>query len=279
ARPNPDEQAEGQAGPNPGDAAASQPLPSHVVHAGPILEHMDFEVVDVLTQPHPEQMDEGFTVTAYPKVQENLKLTVEKQPSEADNEKTTAKTEAESMVSITIQLDTSVIPPMTTLVVDLTSRPESPNVYRPLQAMTTEITTTLTTTIYPPPSQPQQSTTDSVLMKRIAHKKKKKRRDLPKTPPGSPPHQPPPRLPPAGPSGASGSLGASGSSQVLPPPPPLPPSTNQEGQSQGSAAPSSSKTAASAEYQAWTTIDTRLRTPVSLTPADLQTDDDMDPDA
>nr|GEW87708.1 putative Gag-Pol polyprotein [Tanacetum cinerariifolium] len=156
-----------EVGPNPGDAAASQPLPSHVVHARPNLEHMDFKVADVLTQPHPEQMDEGFTVTAYPKVHENLKLTVEKQPSEADNEKTTAKTKAESMVSITIQLDTSVIPPMTTPVVDLTSRPESPNVYRPLQAMTTEITTTLTTTIYPPPSQPQQSTTDSVLMKCI----------------------------------------------------------------------------------------------------------------
>nr|GEX24203.1 uncharacterized mitochondrial protein AtMg00810-like [Tanacetum cinerariifolium] len=79
ARPNPDEQAEGQAGPNPGDAAASRPLPSLVVHAGPNLEHMDFEVADVSTQPHPEQMDEGFTATTYPKVQENLKLTVEEQ--------------------------------------------------------------------------------------------------------------------------------------------------------------------------------------------------------
>nr|GEU47014.1 retrovirus-related Pol polyprotein from transposon TNT 1-94 [Tanacetum cinerariifolium] len=77
ARPNLDEQAEGQAGPNPGDAAASQPLPSHVVHAGPNLEHIDFEVADVSTQPHPEQMDEGLTATAYPKVQENLKLIVE----------------------------------------------------------------------------------------------------------------------------------------------------------------------------------------------------------
>nr|GFB88941.1 hypothetical protein [Tanacetum cinerariifolium] len=43
--------------------------------------------------------------------------------------------------------------------------------------------------------------------------------------------------------------------------------------------PSSSKTAASAEYQAWTTIDTRLRPSVSLTPADLQMDEDMAPDA
>nr|GEW73235.1 monodehydroascorbate reductase [Tanacetum cinerariifolium] len=165
AGPNPGEQYEGQARPNPGDAAASQPLPSLVVHAGPNLEHMDLEVTDVSTQPHLEQMDERFTTTAYPKVQENLKLTVEEQvileepasstrklsslqhlakdlsfgdlffnekPSKADNEKTTSETEAESMVSVTIQQDTSAIPPMTTPIVDLTSRPDSPNVHRPL---------------------------------------------------------------------------------------------------------------------------------------------------
>nr|GFC98613.1 hypothetical protein [Tanacetum cinerariifolium] len=35
-------------------------------------------------------------------------------PSEAENQKTIAETEAESMVSVTIQQDTSAIPPMTT---------------------------------------------------------------------------------------------------------------------------------------------------------------------
>nr|GEU80492.1 retrovirus-related Pol polyprotein from transposon TNT 1-94 [Tanacetum cinerariifolium] len=133
AGPNPGAQDEGQAKPNPGDAAASQPLPSPIVHAGPNLKHMDLEVTDVSTQPHPEQMDEGFTATAYPKVQENLKLMVEEQvileepasstgtlsslqhlarnlsfgdlffndkPSEANNEKTTTETEAESMVYV-----------------------------------------------------------------------------------------------------------------------------------------------------------------------------------
>nr|GFA48241.1 hypothetical protein [Tanacetum cinerariifolium] len=144
---------------------------------------MDLEATDVSTQPHLELMDEGFTASAYPKVQENLKLTVEKQvileepasstgtlsslqhlakdlsfgdlffndkPSKVDNEKTTTETEAESMVSVTIQQDT----------------PDSPNVHRPLQATVTETTTTTTTTHRPPP-QPQQSTTDSMLMKRI----------------------------------------------------------------------------------------------------------------
>nr|GEW84361.1 hypothetical protein [Tanacetum cinerariifolium] len=105
-------------------------------------------------------------------------------------------------------------------------------------------------------------------------KKKKKSRESPKTPPGSLPYQPPPPLPPAGPSKASGAPEASGFSQVPPPPPP-PSSTNQESQSKVSAAPSSSKTAASAEYQAWMTTDIRLRPSISLTPADLQMDEDM----
>nr|GEV17789.1 hypothetical protein [Tanacetum cinerariifolium] len=330
AGPNPDEQDEGQTRPNPGDAAVSQPLPSPIVHAGPNFERVDLEVTDVSTQPHPEPMDEGFTATAYPKVHENLKLTVEEQvileepasstgtlsslqhltkdlsfsdlffnekPSEADNEKTIAETKAELMMSVTIQQDTSVIPPMTIPIIDLTSRSDYPNVHLPLQATATE---TKTTTIHPPPSQPQQSTTDSMLIKRIdelehiminliqdkkhleersakARKKKKKRRDLTKMPPDSPHHQPHPPSPPASPFGASGSPEASGSSQV--PPPPLPPSTNQEGQSRGCTAPSSSKTAASAEYKAWTTTDTRLGLSVSPTPEDLQMDDDMAPDA
>nr|GEW07742.1 hypothetical protein [Tanacetum cinerariifolium] len=158
AGPNPGEQDEGQAGPNLSDTAASQPQSSLVVHVGPNLEHMDLEATDVSTQPHPEQMNEGFTATAYLKVQENLKLTVEERvileepassigtlsslqqlakdlsfgdlffndkPSEADIEKRTAKTEAESMVSVTIQQDTSSIPLMKTPITDLTSRPDS----------------------------------------------------------------------------------------------------------------------------------------------------------
>nr|GEV89225.1 E-beta-farnesene synthase [Tanacetum cinerariifolium] len=311
AGPNPDDQDEGQAEPNPGDAAASQPLPSPVVHVRPNLEHMDLEVTNVSTQPHLEQMDEGFTATAYPKK--------------------TAETEAESMVSVTIQQDTSSIPPMITPIIDLTSRPESPNVHQPLQATATETTTTR---IHPSPSRLQQSTTDSIHgerlytlenldipqqvskvvdevvidavnwaiqgplrncfrdlpeadMKEILHQRMwetnsyKTHEDhmmLYEALEKSPPHQPPPPQPPAGPSGASGSPKASGSSQVLPPPPP-PLSTNQKGQSHGSIALSSSKTAASTEYKAWTMTDTRLRLSVSSTPEDLQIDDDMAPDA
>nr|GEV36885.1 monodehydroascorbate reductase [Tanacetum cinerariifolium] len=367
---NPDEQPKGQARPDPGNAKTSQPMPSHVVHAGSDREHMDLDVADVSPQPPHEQMDEGFTAMAYPKVQENLKLTVEEQvllkepasssgtlsslqplskdlsfsdlffndkPSKADIDKATVETEVESMVTVTIQQGMSLIPPMTSLIIDLTSRPESPKVHQQLKATATETTTTTTTTLLPPPYQQQQSTTEAMMMKCIAplqnrfrdlpeaeikeilhqsmwetgsykshkdhmqlyealeksmnrdhseelakdlaeaSKKKKKSHESPKMPPWSLPHQPPPPPPPTGPSGASGSFGASGSSQVPPPPLP-PPSTNQEGLSRGSAAPSSSKTVASAEYQAWTTTDIRLRPSISLTPADLQIDEDMAPD-
>ncbi|GJW09569.1 hypothetical protein Tco_1575396 [Tanacetum coccineum] len=120
-------QDEGQAGPDPDviNTAESLPLPTPCVLAGPNLEHSDVEITYPSSQPQPEHMDEGFTATAYPDVQENLKLTVDEQvipeepvsstgtlsslqhlakdfsfgdqclndkPSEADNEKTTADT-------------------------------------------------------------------------------------------------------------------------------------------------------------------------------------------
>ncbi|GKA00976.1 hypothetical protein Tco_0673641 [Tanacetum coccineum] len=149
----------------------------------------DFEATDASTQQNPEQMDEGFIATAYPKVQENLKLTVEEQvileepasstgtlsslqhlakdfsigdqffndkPSDAKNEKTTAETKAESMVSFTIHQDTSTIPPMTSPVIDLITRPDSPNEHRPLPAIATATATaTTTTTIITLPLPPQ----------------------------------------------------------------------------------------------------------------------------
>nr|GEW99367.1 integrase, catalytic region, zinc finger, CCHC-type, peptidase aspartic, catalytic [Tanacetum cinerariifolium] len=70
---------------------------------------------------------------------------------------------------------------------------------------------------------------------------------------------------------------ASRTAQVPPSAPP-PSSTNQESPSKGSSTPSPSKTAALAEYQAWMTTDIRLRPSISLTPADLEMDEDMAPD-
>ncbi|GKB13266.1 hypothetical protein Tco_0847189 [Tanacetum coccineum] len=92
-------------------------------------------------------------------------------PLEADNEKTTADTEAESMVFVTIYQDIYAIPPMTSPVIDLVSRPDSPNVHRPLPttATATATTTTITTLLLPP--QPQQGSSDPTLLKYIGELK------------------------------------------------------------------------------------------------------------
>nr|GEU64434.1 ribonuclease H-like domain-containing protein [Tanacetum cinerariifolium] len=422
---------EEQAGPDPGNAGNEERSTlSHVVHAGSDRERMDLDGFEIspqpFTSPQPstEQLDEGFLATAYPKIQESLKLAVEEQvlleepasssgtlsslphlsrdinfgdqffsdkPCDANKN---AETEVKSMVNVLIQQATSSISisPMTSPIIDLSSRPVSPKVHQQFKATTTDTTTTTTTTV-PPPHAQQQSTAEALMMKRIgelkhimadlirvnknmeerldkheaglytleqlnipqqvsitisevvtdavdlamqvplrnrfrdlpkadmkeilhqcmwetesykthedhsllfealeksmnrdhseelaqdlaeARKNKKKRRESPKMPHGSPPHQPPPLPPPSGPSGAPGS---SGSSQVTPTPPsPPPPSTNQGSPSKGSAAPSPSKTAASTEYQAWTTPDVTLRPFVSLTPTDLDMDEDMGPD-
>nr|GEW10695.1 hypothetical protein [Tanacetum cinerariifolium] len=77
--------------------------------------------------------------------------------------------EVQLMVSVPIHQDTSSVPPMTTLVIDLMTSQSGPSL--PTSATTTSAATTsavmTTTTIPPPPPQPQQSTTNPTLMKRI----------------------------------------------------------------------------------------------------------------
>nr|GEV03816.1 histone deacetylase 14 [Tanacetum cinerariifolium] len=170
---NPDEQAEGQAGPNPGYAEASQPLPSPIVHAGSDLEHMDLDVQENLKLTVKEQVileepaSSSGTFSSLQHLTKDLSfgdLFFSDKPSKADNDKAIIETEAESMVSVTIQQDTSLIPPMIKPIIDLTSRPESLKVHQLLKATATETTTT---TIHLPPFQQQQTTTDSMLMKHI----------------------------------------------------------------------------------------------------------------
>nr|GFC83976.1 hypothetical protein [Tanacetum cinerariifolium] len=154
---NPDETSKGQAGPDPGNAEARvQSISSPVVHARSDREHMDTDVANVSLQPSTEQLYEGFTATIYPNVQENLKLVVEEpvlleepasssgtlsslqhlsrdftfgdqflcdKPSDADK---SAETKVESMVNVPIQQAMSSISLMTSPIIDLTSRPESP---------------------------------------------------------------------------------------------------------------------------------------------------------
>ncbi|GJX85019.1 hypothetical protein Tco_0335793 [Tanacetum coccineum] len=150
---DPGKQVEGQAGSDPGVAADSRIQPSHVVHAGPNLKHMNLEVSDTSPQPNLEQMDEEFTTTAYPNVQENLKIPTEgevrleepassagtlssmqnldkelsftnqflaEKSQEDEPEKTNTEVEVQSMVTVPIHQDTSSVPLMTSLIIDLT---------------------------------------------------------------------------------------------------------------------------------------------------------------
>nr|GEZ31350.1 hypothetical protein [Tanacetum cinerariifolium] len=126
---NPDENSEGQAGPDPGNAEADiKSILSHVSHAGSDRKHMDLDVAAVLLE---EPASSSGTLSSLQHLSKDIifgDLFFSDKPSEADNDKATTKTEVESMVSITIQQDMSSTPPMTSPIIDLTSRPESPKV-------------------------------------------------------------------------------------------------------------------------------------------------------
>nr|GEU44767.1 hypothetical protein [Tanacetum cinerariifolium] len=166
---------------NPGDAAESHPQSSHVVHAGPNLKHMDLEAIDASTHQNPKQMCEEFTTTAYPNVQENLKLPSEdqvileepasstgtfsslknlekelsftdqffvKKQQEEEPRKSNAEAEVQSMVLVFIHQDTSSVPLITTSVIDLTMS-QSGSLLPTSIATTSAVTKTIT--IPPPP--------------------------------------------------------------------------------------------------------------------------------
>ncbi|GKD20155.1 hypothetical protein Tco_1221858, partial [Tanacetum coccineum] len=155
AGPNPGVQDEGQAGPNPGDAIVSQPQASHVVHAGPNLEHMDLETTNASTQQKPEQMDEDSTGTlsSLQNLDKDLSFTdqffVEKTQEEEPG-KTNVEAEVQSIVSVRIHQDTFSVPPINIPVIDLMkSQSDSP-----LPTSTATTSTITTTTTLPPPPQP-----------------------------------------------------------------------------------------------------------------------------
>nr|GEY73585.1 hypothetical protein [Tanacetum cinerariifolium] len=161
---NPEEMSEGQAGPDPGNAGdEKQSIPSPVVHAGSDREHID---LDVLLE---DPASSSGTLSSMQHLSKDISfgdLFFSDKPSEAKNDKTTAETKVESMVSVTIQQDMSSIPPMTSPIIDLSLRPESPKVDQQFKETTTETTTTKTTTLPPPPTQPQ-SNTEAMMIKRI----------------------------------------------------------------------------------------------------------------
>ncbi|GKB97635.1 hypothetical protein Tco_0983772, partial [Tanacetum coccineum] len=309
AGPNPGIQDEGQAGPNPGNDTVSQTLSTPSVHARPNLEHTDENLkltVDDPVIPEEPASSTG-TLSSLQHLAKDFSFGDQffnDKPSEANNEKTTADTEAESMVSVTIHQDTSVIPPMTspviifkvvdeivTDVVDWAMHAPLRERFRDLpEADMKEIihnrmwesksyqTHKDHMTLYEALEKSMARDNRDQLLSNLAEarKKKKKRQGSPKTPSGSPPHPPPPPPPPAGPSGTLGASGASGLSQSPPPPPP--PSNTQGGQSTSTAAPNFSKTTTSAEYTAWTMTNTTIKPSISPIPEELHMGDDSTAD-
>ncbi|GJV47340.1 hypothetical protein Tco_1437552 [Tanacetum coccineum] len=125
AGPNPGEQDEGQAGPNPGDAAESQPQSNH---AGPNLEHMDFE--ENLKLPTEDQVileepaSSVGTLSSLQNLDKELSFTNQflmEKSQEDEPDKSNTEAEVQSMVMVPNHQDTSSVPLMTTLVIDLTN--------------------------------------------------------------------------------------------------------------------------------------------------------------
>nr|GEZ10017.1 hypothetical protein [Tanacetum cinerariifolium] len=320
ARSNPGEISEGQAGPDPGNAGAD-------VHNIP---------------------NKGFTITTYLRVQENLKLAVEEhvlledpasssgtlsslqhlskdisfrdlffsdKPTDADKN---ADTEVESMVNFPIQQALSSISLMTSPIIDLTLRPESPkligklehimanliyvnkdieetldkhgsrlymleqlDIHQQVRKAVSEVVTDAVDLAMQAPLRNRFRDLPEADMKEILHQRMWETESYKS-------HEDHMQLFEA----LEKSMNHDHSEELAQDlaearkkkkksllPPPLPPSsTNQESPSKGSTSPSSSKTAASAEYQTWTTTDVRLRMSISLNLVDLEMDANMAPD-
>nr|GEV36745.1 retrovirus-related Pol polyprotein from transposon TNT 1-94 [Tanacetum cinerariifolium] len=165
---NPDETSEGQARPYPGDAGAKvQSILSPVVHAGSDCEHMDLDVADVSPQPFTEQLDEGFTATAYPKVQESLKLAVEEQVLFEEPASSSGTLSSLQHLSNDISFGDLFFSDRP-LDVDKNAETEVESMeHQQLKATSTDITTTTITTTFPLPPAQQQSNAEAMMVKRI----------------------------------------------------------------------------------------------------------------
>ncbi|GJU41178.1 hypothetical protein Tco_1194135 [Tanacetum coccineum] len=137
------------------DQTGSNPGKSHVAQAGP----------------NPEPMHEDFIAIVYPEVHENLKLTTEEQvhienpPSSSRTHSSMKNLEVEFMVTVPIHQASSLVPPLSTPIIDfLPPKLVSPPVQEPIITATTATTTTLP----PPPPPPPQSIADPNLATRVS---------------------------------------------------------------------------------------------------------------
>ncbi|GKB29950.1 hypothetical protein Tco_0869351 [Tanacetum coccineum] len=194
---------EGQAGSDPGKTPESRPPPKRVLmkedQAGPDpgLSHVALAGLD------PDPMHDDFVATVYPQVHESLKHLDEEhvhkenilsstgtlssmknldafnfgdqlfndKPTEEDPRKTNMETEVESMVTVPFHQASSSVPPLSTLVIDLS--PPKPIPSTTQAPVFTATTTTTTTTLPLPPPPQQQITTDSELVAPVTTLEKK----------------------------------------------------------------------------------------------------------
>ncbi|GKB68012.1 hypothetical protein Tco_0929424, partial [Tanacetum coccineum] len=185
-----------QDGSDPGETHESQPPPEQALmdedQAGP-----DPGISRVaLARPDPEPTHDEFMVDLYPKVQESLKFPADKyviledplsitrnlssmknledayaigdqfiNDKSVDDEpgKLNVEVEVVSMVIVPIYQASSTVPPLSTLVIDLS--PPKPTSFTTQAPIFTATTMTTTTTLPPPPQ--QQSTTESQLDERV----------------------------------------------------------------------------------------------------------------
>nr|GFA13413.1 hypothetical protein [Tanacetum cinerariifolium]GFA13417.1 hypothetical protein [Tanacetum cinerariifolium] len=162
---NPDETSKGQAGPDPGDAEAKvQSISCPMVHARSDREHMNLDVADISPQPSTEQLDEGFTATVYPNIQENLKLVVEEPVLLEEPASSSGTLSSLQHLSRDFSFgDQFFSDNHSNADKNAEIKVESME-HQQLKATITDTTTTTTTTL-PPPQAPQQSTTEAMMVK------------------------------------------------------------------------------------------------------------------
>nr|GEV14785.1 integrase, catalytic region, zinc finger, CCHC-type, peptidase aspartic, catalytic [Tanacetum cinerariifolium] len=162
------DQDEGQAGPNPGiqDEGQAGPNPEFTTTAYPnVQENLKLPSEDLVIPEEPASFTR--TLSSFQNLKKEISFIdqffVEKQ-QEKEPGKTNAEAEVQSMVSVLIHQDTSSVLPMTILIIDLTTSQSG----SPLSTSSATTSTVMTTTtIPPPPPQPQQSTAYLTLMKQI----------------------------------------------------------------------------------------------------------------
>nr|GFA15087.1 hypothetical protein [Tanacetum cinerariifolium] len=267
---NPDETSKGQAGPNPGNAEAKvQSISSPVVRARSDHEQMDLDVADVSPQPSTEPLDEG---PKSPKEHQQLKATTTDTttttttlpPPQAPHQSTT-----EAMMVKRISELECIMPDLIQVNKDMEERLDSHvsrlyileqlDIPQRVSIAVSEVVTDAIDWAMQVPLRNRFKDLPEADMKEILHQRMWES-DSYKS------HEDHMQLFEA----LEKLINRDHSKELT--------QDLAEARKKRKKSHDPSKTAASAEYQAWTTTDIRLMLSISLTSADLEIDEDMAPD-